>query len=141
MKLKYYIFFIVIAVCFSECKKYPENTLWFKDPEKTYPLQGYITKYQVNGIDSLDLLNNYFGKYPKNGGMIRDIRKAEFRKTSLSNSDKYLYTLLIFGTSGCTLEMYPVFKHKKNTFQLKQLLILQYTRKIFLWMQNGKLCV
>lgn len=54
------VLFVVCMLMLSNCKKYPENTLWFKNPEKVYPIIGYITKYSVNNIDSLSLLNAYF---------------------------------------------------------------------------------
>ncbi len=63
MKLKLfktYLLLIAIVLCFITCKKYPESDLWFKDPKQVRIVQGYMTTYKVNGIDSLDLLNAYF---------------------------------------------------------------------------------
>ena len=59
---------IIIIVCFSTCKKYPENTLWLKNPKRICPVKGSITSYKVNGIDSLDLLDLYYKVYPVSTG-------------------------------------------------------------------------
>ena len=63
--MKRYIKITLISLCFSivftTCKKYEENNLWFKNPYKICPVNGYITEYKVNGDDSLLALNKYFG--------------------------------------------------------------------------------
>jgi hypothetical protein len=71
-----HIFCFFILITLSTCKKYPDNTLWFKNPKKVSPFYGYLKKYTVNGIDSLDLLNNYFGH--AFGLVVKDIRRARF---------------------------------------------------------------
>lgn len=60
---RFLLYIFILFGCFTisvSCKKYPENTLWFKNPYKIAVLKGYITEYKVNGIDSLDLLNIYY---------------------------------------------------------------------------------
>jgi hypothetical protein len=76
-----YIFFKIIgyslfSILFVSCKKYPEDILWFRNPEKQPVLIGYLTKYQVNGIDSLDLLNYYLQAVPHFSNM--NIRECRF---------------------------------------------------------------
>lgn len=51
---------IVFTIIFVGCKKYPESKLWFKNPEKIAFIEGNLTHYIVNGIDSIDYLDNYF---------------------------------------------------------------------------------
>ena len=53
---------LLIISCLTTCKKYPENTLWFKNPKNIGFMEGHLTHYIVNGIDSISYLNNYF--YP-----------------------------------------------------------------------------
>jgi len=65
MKIKKISYLIVvfgafILICFSTCKKYPENTLWFKRAKTLSPVGGTITNYCVNGIDSLQYLDAYY---------------------------------------------------------------------------------
>ena len=55
---------IICSLCLlfiglNSCKKYPENTLWFKNPEKMTFIFGELTVYKVNGIDSLPFLASY----------------------------------------------------------------------------------
>ncbi len=79
--MKKIIFYILLAsslFSLTTCKKYPENRLWFKNPERIYPFQGNLTKYTVNGIDSLDLLNAYWGNQ---FGLVKDIRQIKFSTT------------------------------------------------------------
>ena len=54
------VFGVFILICFSTCKKYPENTLWFKRAKTLSPVGGTITNYCVNGIDSLQYLDAYY---------------------------------------------------------------------------------
>lgn len=84
--LKPYLVFLTclsLLLFFSTCKKYPENTLWCKNPYNYPIVQGYITEYKVNGIDSLDLLNMYYDtvrindRYPYNK-VERNVRKEQF---------------------------------------------------------------
>lgn len=60
MKYRNIILSILFTCLMFGCKKYPENTLWLKNPNHYCPINGYITEYRVNGIDSLDLLNQYY---------------------------------------------------------------------------------
>ncbi len=54
-------FAIVTLACFTTCKKYDENYLWFKNPEKLTPFEGNLVGYYIDGADSLLTLPNYFG--------------------------------------------------------------------------------
>jgi hypothetical protein len=73
-----FLFFLIILIIFLGCKKYPEDIVWFRRPSKQPIVGGYLTKYEVNGIDSLDLLNQYLQAVPhfKN----RDIRDCQFEQ-------------------------------------------------------------
>ncbi|HRD37820.1 MAG TPA: hypothetical protein PLC65_04245 [Bacteroidia bacterium] len=55
-----FIVYIFIAFLFYSCKKYPENTLWFKNPAKAFK-GGHITSILVNGVDSLSYMSNLCG--------------------------------------------------------------------------------
>lgn len=76
------IFFVSTLLLFTTCKKYkykyPESTYKWGDPAKAEncPFYGKLTAYTVNGIDSLELLNNYFvrSRYPT-----ATIRDCEFK--------------------------------------------------------------
>jgi hypothetical protein len=84
MKLKRYIFIIVIAVFFSECKKYPENIVWFRNVEKiNFFNYVRLVKYTVNGVDSLDALSKYIGS----NSSIKDINKTFFESAKGNGKD------------------------------------------------------
>jgi hypothetical protein len=77
---------IAILSLFTTCKKYPENTVWFKNPTDIPVIQGHITAYVVNGIDSLDLLNLYYAPVIPNavypyGNPVRDVKTEKFTIT------------------------------------------------------------
>jgi hypothetical protein len=50
---------LIVFTIFPTCKKYPETTLWFKNPKNLTFIMGELTAYRVNGIDSLNLLDRY----------------------------------------------------------------------------------
>jgi hypothetical protein len=78
--------FALLLVAFLGCKKYPENNLWLKKPEKLLPFfDTHLTKYRVNGVDSLDLLNSYF---QDRQGLVKDIRKALFKTERYSSYNR-----------------------------------------------------
>lgn len=49
--------YILIALLFYSCKKYPENNLWFKSPKKIIEGVWYLESYKVNGTDSVTFDN------------------------------------------------------------------------------------
>lgn len=53
--------FLLCLLMFSACKKYPENTLWFKKPETLINNNWILDKFIVNNIDStyFDALKMY----------------------------------------------------------------------------------
>ena len=54
------LIFFACVLLFVACKKYPENNLWFKNPEKIKIFDySKIKSYRVNGIDSLQAMNAY----------------------------------------------------------------------------------
>ena len=57
------------------CKKYPENRLWFKKPEKAFT-KGKVTYFKVDGVDSIPLINSTWGD---------DITSKEFNLSSYEN--------------------------------------------------------
>lgn len=78
---------ITIISLFTTCKKYPENTVWFKNPNDIAVINGHITAYVVNGIDSLDLLNLYYAPILPNAAnpfskTVRDVKTEQFSARS-----------------------------------------------------------
>jgi hypothetical protein len=57
-----YIVFVLLILQFTHCNKvkYPENSGKINHPEKIDLMRGFITAYKVNGIDSLDALDEYW---------------------------------------------------------------------------------
>jgi len=97
------LFFTLATIVFtlSTCKKYPENTLWFKNKHKLFIIEPYakLTGFTVNGIDSLQELNSYFGwrtggTYNINTNNINEHRdRYDSRRTTISfyYSDFFAY--------------------------------------------------
>ena len=57
---------ITIINLLTTCKKYPENTLWFKTPNSAIS-SGYLKAFTVNGTDSLPMWNTIYNTSPYNG--------------------------------------------------------------------------
>ncbi|MBK7310391.1 MAG: hypothetical protein IPI93_06255 [Sphingobacteriaceae bacterium] len=113
--MKKIIFYILLAsslFSLTTCKKYPENRLWFKNPERIYPFQGNLTKYTVNGIDSLDLLNAYWGNQ---FGLVKDIRQIKF-STTYNTPNEPRATLIFSG--GLSTSLYYSFGCKKRCINI-----------------------
>ena len=51
-KYKYFFILFGILLVFTTCKKYPENTLWFKDPSRLIWNHWTLESFIVNGTDS-----------------------------------------------------------------------------------------
>lgn len=69
----------VFAVLFSGCKKFPENTLWFKNPDKVFK-GGKITSFTMNGIDQTQIYRDKYKYFPYNyyGSSIDDVYQTVF---------------------------------------------------------------
>lgn len=75
-----YLLFIIIGILFIiKCKKYPENNLWLKKPEKVFK-GGKLTSYTVNGVDSFPMWDDIYINAPDNNGngYKYDLRTAYF---------------------------------------------------------------
>jgi hypothetical protein len=51
-KILSHIFLLVILFFLSTCKKYPENNLWFRKPDRIIEGHWHLKKFAVNGFDS-----------------------------------------------------------------------------------------
>lgn len=106
MKPMRYMVLVLVFALFSDCKKYPENALWFKNPAKIPPFEGHITKYTVNGIDSLELMNAYF---TNRIGLKKSIRDATF----ILVPEGGFPNVLILGSGLSTGIVYQLTRKKK----------------------------
>lgn len=110
-----------LGLFLSTCKKYPENTLWFKNPEKLFPQNSHITSYVVNGIDSLDLLNSYYGS---NLGLNKNIREAKF-----VNFESVGGTLELDFGAGLATPLFMTFLKKDKYVQMSIFVDTNYYKK------------
>lgn len=90
--LKIYLLAFCLGILFLGCKKYPENKLWFKNPEKVFK-GGKITAYTVNGIDKMPYFRNLYYYYPYNyfGKKIDDVFELPIEYSSSSGEIKTEY--------------------------------------------------
>ena len=60
---------ITIISLFTTCKKYPENTLWYKTPASAIESSGGLNLkgFTVDGVDSIPMINTIFNNPPYNG--------------------------------------------------------------------------
>jgi hypothetical protein len=87
---------ICVSIYFISCKKYPENDLWFKNPEKTFK-GGKLTDFTVNGVDSMPMWERIYTTPPEFNGFYNpfDVRTIEF---SYSREGNVLSSNLGVGT-------------------------------------------
>lgn len=78
MNVKIILYILFFFSIFS-CKKYPENNLWLKKPEKVFK-GGYLTSFKVNGVDSFPMWDAIYINAPDNNGngYKYDLRTAYF---------------------------------------------------------------
>ena len=71
-----FLFFIVL---FLGCQKYPENTIWFKDPQTLFK-GGKITSFTKSGIDQMPNIRDLYKDFPYNfyGTSIPDVFDLPF---------------------------------------------------------------
>lgn len=50
----YTLLIVFVLLCFTTCKKYPENTLWFKSASKAINADWNLVFFEINGNDSLN---------------------------------------------------------------------------------------
>lgn len=104
MKAKIYILLFGVGLFCLGCKKYPENTLLFKNPKKLHPFIGTIRKYNVNRIDSLDLLNFYFVEKPY--PFEKNMRKCNFYTTKETD----YYRRFVYPDASAVIVEYDLIK-------------------------------
>ena len=50
----YSLLAVIVLLCFTTCKKYPENTLWFKSASKAINADWNLVFFEINGNDCLN---------------------------------------------------------------------------------------
>ena len=116
MKNKIYILLFIIGLSYSSCKKYPENTLWFKKVKKLYFFNRVkLVSYKINGDESINTLNNYFGSKIT----VKDINTVEFGEEYDRNLDKkYGVFTIPNNNSGYHLPFYYDYIHNKKKIKI-----------------------
>lgn len=68
-----------LIILFSGCKKFPENTLWFKNPKDVFK-GGKITSFTMNDIDVRQKYIDLYKNFPYNyyGSSINNVYDTEF---------------------------------------------------------------
>lgn len=108
---------IVSIFCFAlllfslGCRKYPENTLWFKKPEKVFK-GGRITLYTIDGIDKMQTIRDWYKYFPynyyKQTDDIFSVPISYSGSTGILNSDYGVGTLKFSkSTKDVTIEFNP----------------------------------
>ena len=123
---------LLIVMLFTTCKKYPENNLWFKRPQKV-AISGHLVAYTVNGTDSMSMwdeiysdpstsYNGYCNVLPSSGITITSLHSDRtgfiidspigFGTLKFYNLKKYLHVNFNMGQTHCN----PVIIPKYNLF-------------------------
>ena len=141
MKIKSSFIFMIISFCFifcfTTCKKYPENDLWFKNPEKTFK-GGRLTDFTVNGVDSMPMWERIYTTPPEYNGLYSpfDVRTIEFSYTregnilssnigegtlKFINNDKDVSISFSMIAAGISEAKYNLFYSKKSEWRILKL--------------------
>jgi hypothetical protein len=114
---KLILLFITIWVFlfFTTCKKYPKNKLWFTNPDKLTPFNGHITKYMINGRDSLDAFNKYINR---NTGVVKNIQDFEFTEDHLYSSSNTSHIVIDPNNGSQVLDLEYSFSKKYKYMEI-----------------------
>ena len=113
---------ITIISLFMSCKKYPENTLWFKTPNSAIG-QCHLIAFTVDGDDSIPMWNRIYNTSPYNGysppppGTQRNISDATW-DFHYRASDEFLTDF----SSGS----FHLFDHKKQIYIYSRMDVTSY---------------
>lgn len=128
---------ICVSIYFISCKKYPENDLWFKNPEKTFK-GGKLTDFTVNGVDSMPMWERIYTTPPEYNGLYSpfDTRTIEFSYSregnglssnigegtlQFINNDKDVSIFFSMIAAGTSDPKYNLFYTKKSEWRILKL--------------------
>lgn len=139
---KYFLILFAAFFIFTTCKKYPENRLWFKNPEKAFK-GGRIQYLNVDGADSLTYFSSYFGfdfrnEFIEYDSESNDLNSSHmFGDLSIKKKSKNAYLYLRMNSSVTNYTNSPLFTLNNSTSWE----IIKLTRKSALKLRtikNGK---
>lgn len=125
---------------FSGCKKYPENTLWFKNAEKVFK-GGRITSYTADGQDLMPYYKNLYSTFPYNycGQKLEDALSLNFNYDA---SKKELTGDLGEGSlqfSGTKREVAIIFHPVNEDFGAENIFLARLSWKVLKLTKDGQL--
>ncbi|HRD40224.1 MAG TPA: hypothetical protein PLC65_16475 [Bacteroidia bacterium] len=131
---------LVMIVSFSGCKKYPENTLWFKNAEKVFK-GGRITSYTANGQDLMPYYKNLYSTFPYNycGQKLDDALSLHF---NYDNSNKEISSDLGEGSfkfSKTKKEVAIIFHPVNEDFGAENIFQARLSWKVLKLTKDGQL--
>ncbi|MBN8692917.1 MAG: hypothetical protein J0L69_06950 [Bacteroidetes bacterium] len=131
---------LVMIVTFSGCKKYPENTLWFKNAEKVFK-GGRITSYTANGQDLMPYYKNLYSTFPYNycGQKLDDALSLHF---NYDNSNKEISSDLGEGSftfSKTKKEVAIIFHPVNEDFGAENIFQARLSWKVLKLTKDGQL--
>ncbi len=137
---KLYLILAVVGLSFFGCKKYPENTVWFKNPQNFFK-GGVITEYTFDGVDHLKDIKDLYHNFPYNfyGTKIENALDLPFTytKSGDSFSSDYGEGLLIFSPTKKNVEL--SFKPKNSEYGAQNIFLGYYSWKILKLTKSGQL--
>jgi hypothetical protein len=103
--------FLLFVVLFFGCKKYPENELWFKNPQDVFK-GGLITEFTISSIDQMPGIRDQYKNFPYNyyGSSIPDVFALPISYNKGSNSINCDYGTGVFKFSANKNEVQIDFK-------------------------------
>jgi len=131
---------LVMIVSFTGCKKYPENTLWFKNAEKVFK-GGRITSYTANGQDLMPYYKNLYSTFPYNycGQKLDDALSLHF---NYDNSNKEISSDLGEGSfkfSKTKKEVAIIFHPVNEDFGAENIFQARLSWKVLKLTKDGQL--
>lgn len=137
MRLKFHVLFSALCfiLLFSTCKKYPENNLWFKNPQKITFMEGHLTHWIVNGVDSIDYLDDYFENDFNNNPYTHSFADLEF-KSNTEKKEQYSCTVYSPSDFQCLgnaiLGIQYSYANKCKKIKITTISLGCYTKNIFI---------
>ena len=137
---KTYLLIVIIGILFFGCKKYPENKLWFKNPEKVFK-GGKITAYTINGADRMSYFKALYRDFPYNyyGQSIPAVFDIAFEYNSSDKEIKTTYGEGSFTFSETKREIEISFKPVNVDFGAENIFVGRLSWKIMKLTKDGVL--
>lgn len=131
---------VILLILIFGCKKYPEDTVWFKDPQKLFK-GGKITSFTMSSIDQMQPIRDLYANFPYNyyGTPVPDVFQLPFTYDENSQTISTDYGTGVFKFSKNKKEIEINFIPKNSDVGAQNIFIQDLNWKILKLTTSGQL--